>query len=76
MPVDEVLTARMRDALAAHVGITYAPAKFIASDLGTTPRSVVARMRRCGVLPLAMTAGCVGTIYERGAVPEFARRST
>ncbi len=46
----------------------YVPAKFVARDLGTTPRSVIARMRRCGIKKLAMAPGCVGTIYDRKLV--------
>ncbi len=42
----------------------FIPAKHLAELLDTTPRSVMAKMRKLGVAPLAMPHGCVGTIYE------------
>lgn len=42
----------------------YIPAKHFAELMGTTPRSVIAKMRRLGGAPLNMPAGCVGTMYE------------
>lgn len=44
---------------------SYVPAKFLARDLGTTPRSIIARMRRLGIPILHMSPGCIGTIYDR-----------
>ena len=42
----------------------FIPAKHLAERQGTTPRSVIAKMRRLGVAPLEMPDGCVGTMYE------------
>lgn len=42
----------------------YIPAKHLAELLGTTPKSVIAKMRKLGVAPLDMPDGCVGTMYE------------
>ena len=42
----------------------YIPAKHLAELLGTTPRSVIAKMKKLGVAPLDMPDGCVGTMYE------------
>lgn len=47
---------------------SYVPAKFLARDLGTTPRSIIARMRRLGIPSLHMSPGCIGTIYDRKLV--------
>ena len=42
----------------------YIPAKHLAELLGTTPRSVIAKMRKLGVAPLGMPDGFVGTMYD------------
>lgn len=50
----------------------FTPAKRLAEMQGTTPRSVMARMRKLGVEPIEMPNGCVGTIYESGKIlPEM-----
>ena len=42
----------------------YIPAKRLAEKQSTTPRSVIAKMKKLGVAPIEMPEGCVGTIYE------------
>ncbi|SMX36740.1 hypothetical protein OCA8868_01078 [Octadecabacter ascidiaceicola] len=50
----------------------FTPAKRLAEMQGATPRSVMARMRKLGVVPIEMPHGCVGTIYESGKIlPEM-----
>ncbi|WP_461428501.1 TniQ family protein [Gymnodinialimonas sp.] len=50
----------------------FIPAKRLAEMHGTTPRSVMARMRKLGIAPLGMPEGCVGTIYEtRKLLPDM-----
>lgn len=59
----------------------FAPAKHLAETMGTTSRSVIAKMRRLGIAPVKMPEGCVGTIYDiekfgpdKHLVPEFGKK--
>lgn len=46
----------------------FIPVKHLAEMQGTTPRSMIARMKRLGVSPLSMPKGCVGTLFDREKV--------
>ena len=46
----------------------FIPAKHLAAMRGTTPRSMITKMKRLGMKPLDMPDGCVGTIYDRSEI--------
>ncbi len=46
----------------------FIPAKHLADMRGTTPRSVITKLKRLGIAPLDMPDGCVGNLYDRRIV--------